>query len=44
MNVKWKLVEKKLMSWKTVQKSSEPTNQIIKGTHREEKAREESIN
>ena len=40
MEANWK----KLMSWKTVQKSLDPIKQCIKGTHREEKAREESLN
>lgn len=45
MNIKWKLVEKKmLMRWKTVQKSLELIKQRIKGTYREKKAKEESLN
>lgn len=39
MEASWK----KLMSWKTVQKSLEPIKQRTKGRHREEKAREESL-
>lgn len=44
INIKWELVEKKLMTWKTVQKSLDPIKQHIQGTHGEEKAREESLN
>lgn len=40
MEASWK----KLMNWKTLQKSLDSVKQCIKETHREEKAKEENLN